>query len=74
MRTTQKELKNLVKAGTAIDVTNAGPEIINDIIYGRTVLAYSCGTYGVNGVLVKAWNDQLYAVIGRTTNLLLLIY
>lgn len=74
MKTTQKELKRMVENGTVIDVTNADKDTINNISHGRTVLAYSAGVYGVNGVLVKAWNDQLYAVIGRTTNLLLLIY
>lgn len=74
MKTTQKELKRMIANGTAADVTTAGPDIINNIAYGRTVLAYSCGTYGVNGVLVQAWDSKLYAVVGRTNNLLQLIY
>lgn len=66
MRTTQKELKRMVASGTAVDVTNAGKDTINNISHGRTVLAYSAGIYGLNGVLVKARDGTLCASIGRT--------
>lgn len=73
MKTTLKEIKRLINLGIAQDVTNAGPEIINDIIYGRTVLYYSAGLHGVNGCVVQAWDGKLYAVTQRCGNLLQLI-
>ena len=74
MKTTQKELKRLVRTGAAVDVTNASQDIINNIIYNRTVLAYSAGVYGLNGILVKNYDGTLYAVVGRTLNLFQLAY
>lgn len=74
MKTTQKELKRMVENGTVIDVTNADKDTINNISHGRTVLAYSAGVYGLNGVLIKAWDGTLYASIGRTLNTMQLAY
>ena len=62
---TQKELKNLVKSGRAIDVTNADSRSAIPESYSR--IGYSSGLYGCNGMLLQGVSGQLYAVTQRTT-------
>ena len=63
---TQKELKNLVNLGLAVDVTRAGER--EAIPENYTQIGYSAGVYGCNGMLLKGLETgQLYAVTGRTT-------
>lgn len=65
IKTTQRELKNLVKSGRAIDVTNAdNPSAIPE---SYRQIGYSCGVYGCNGMLLQGKSGQLYAVTQRTT-------
>lgn len=62
----QKELKNLVNLGLAVDVTRAGDA--NAIPESYTQIGYSCGVYGCNGMLLKGCESgKLYAVTARTT-------
>lgn len=63
-RYTQKQLKQLVRTGAAIDVTNDSKRRISG--YYRQV-GYSCGVYGCNGMLLQDESGQLYAVTARTT-------
>lgn len=65
IKTTQRELKNLVKSGRAIDVTNAGNTSAIPESYRQ--IGYSCGVYGCNGMLLQGESGQLYAVTQRTT-------
>lgn len=65
IKTTQRDLKNLVKSGRAIDVTNAGKK--NAIPESYTQIGYSSGVYGCNGMLLQGESGQLYAVTQRTT-------
>lgn len=66
MKYTQKQLKELVKSGVAVDVTNvdgrgAIPEDYRQI-------GYSSGVYGCNGMLLQGCESgALYAVTARTT-------
>lgn len=63
---TQKELKNLVNLGLAVDVTRAGER--EAIPENYTQIGYSAGVYGCNGMLLKGLETgQLYAVTNRTT-------
>lgn len=62
---TQKQLKNLVKTGAAVDITNAHDR--GAIPCGYSQIGYSCGVYGCNGMLLKGDNGKLYAVTARTT-------
>lgn len=62
---TLKNLKNLVKNGVAIDVTNAKSR--KDIPEHYIQIGYSAGVYGCNGMLFKGESGQLYAITGRTT-------
>ena len=63
---TQKQLKELVKSGAAVDVTNANgrgaiPENYRQIGYAR-------GVYGCSGMLLQGCESgKLYAVTSRTT-------
>lgn len=69
---TQKELRQLVRLGVAEDYTNKP----SDYIYTLNRLdkvGYSTGVYGVNGGLVQdPETGQLYAIIGRCSNLFIL--
>lgn len=65
IKTTQRELKNMVKSGRAIDVTNAGKR--SAIPESYTQIGYSSGVYGCNGMLLQGESGQLYAVTQRTT-------
>ena len=52
----QKQLKELIKTGVAIDVTDA------DIPENYTQIGYSCGVYGCNGQLfIGEMSHKLYA-------------
>ena len=63
---TQKQLKELVKSGAAVDVTNASGR--GDISEDYRQIGYSCGVYGCNGMLLQGCESgTLYAVTSRTT-------
>lgn len=63
-RYTQKQLRNLVKCGVAKDVTYAKDR--NDIPENYNQIGFSYGVYGCNGMLLKGFSGQLYAVTART--------
>lgn len=63
---TQKQLKELVKSGAAVDVTNAGER--GAIPENYRQIGYSRGVYGCNGMLLQGCESgTLYAVTARTT-------
>ena len=65
-KTTQRELKRLVKYGHAIELTNAKDR--KELPEGFSRLAYSAGIYGINGLLLKGDDTgKLYAITARTT-------
>lgn len=65
-RYTQKQLKSLVKAGAAIDVTNASER--NAIPENYKQIGFSAGVYGCNGQLFRGLESgKLYAITSRTT-------
>lgn len=59
---TQKQLKNLVKCGVAVDITNDNKRRINNY----TQIGYSCGVYGCNGMLLQDATGKLFAITDRT--------
>ena len=60
-QTTLKELRRLVRNGSAENVTEC-----KQITEGTTRIAYSSGIYGVNGALLRGEETgKLYAIIGR---------
>lgn len=61
-RTTQKEIKRLIKVGAAIELTDT-----NTIPAGRLeTVALSFGMYGMNGGLFRDYESgQLYAIPRR---------
>ena len=66
LRFTQKELRELVRSGAAVDVTRAtGREAIPE---NYRQIGYSCGVYGCNGMLLQGCDtNKLYAVTSNTT-------
>ena len=63
---TQKQLKELVKSGTAVDVTNAS--VRGAIPENYRQIGYACGVYGYSGMLLQGCESgTLYAVTSRTT-------
>lgn len=63
---TQKQLKELVKSGVAVDVTNADGR--GAIPENYCQIGYACGVYGCNGMLLQGCESgSLYAVTARTT-------
>ena len=65
IKTTKRELKQMVSSGRAIDVTNANGR--NEIPENYRQIAYSSGVYGCTGMLLQGESGQLYAVTDRTT-------
>ena len=63
-RTTQREIKQMVAYGRAIDITN-----IHEPIRGLEIVAVSVGVYGRNGLLLKDGQGQLYAITTRATSI-----
>lgn len=64
IKTTLKELKQLVKNGLAVDITTKKEKIT-----GLEKVAFSFGVYGINGGLLKDNNGNLYAITARATTL-----
>lgn len=63
---TQKELKQAVKLGLAIDITT-DDSIVNEHM---TMVGYSVGVYGLNGALLKGdETGENYAICARSSNL-----
>ena len=68
---TQRQLRELVNSGAAVDVTNGDNdtrEKIEAVEGSYTQIGYSAGVYGCNGMLLQGKRTkQLYAVTKRTT-------
>lgn len=62
---TQKFIKNLVKQGDAIDVTNSLSR--KDIPEGYFKVGYSKGVHGINGLILKGISGKLYAITKGNT-------
>lgn len=56
---TQKQLKNLIKIGSAVDITGKEKAIKED--YSQ--IGYSMGINGVNGYLFKGKSGKLYVCL-----------
>lgn len=65
IKTTKRDLKQMVKSGRAIDVTNA--QSVSEIPERYRQIAYSSGVYGCTGMLLQGESGQLYAITDRTT-------
>ena len=64
----QKEIKNLVKLGVAVDITSE--ECSLDRYRRLDPVAVSRGKYGMNGVLLKVCQTwKLYAITARNSAL-----
>ena len=62
---TNKQLKNLVLEGIAIDVTHSSKK--SDIPESYMQVGYASGLYGCSGMLLKGESGKLYAVTSRAT-------
>ena len=67
-RYTLKQLKSLVRQGLAIDITHEYTRAIPGAYYK---VGYSSGVYGCNGLLLRDYRGQLYAITARTTAIFL---
>ena len=62
---TQKQLKNMVATGAAIDVSRA--KSTKDIPEYYSQIGYASGMYGCSGMLLKGIESgKLYAITSRT--------
>lgn len=70
-RFTQRQLKDMVYYGSALDVTHATQSdyhALKNEEGGFDRIGYSSGTYGCNGLLLRGWETgKLYAITKRTT-------
>lgn len=68
---TQKQLRELVNSGVAVDVTNGDNDTRKEIerLEGcYTQVGYSAGAYGCSGMLFKGEKTgKLYAITRRTS-------
>lgn len=62
---TTRQLKELVKIGAAIDVTDAISTTA--IPEGYDKIGYSRGINGINGLLMRGKSGKLYAITSRST-------
>lgn len=67
---TQKQLREMVRYGIAVDVSNADNALREQLEAKEGYLSqigYASGVYGCNGMLLKGYNTgTLYAVTSRT--------
>ena len=72
---TQKTIRNLVKDGAAIDITNHDgymQEQLETLEGKLDCIGYSHGAYGVNGLLLRGRNTgNLYAITTRSSAIFL---
>lgn len=66
---TTRQLKELVKIGAAIDVTDAISTTAIPERYEK--IGYSRGINGLNGLLMKGKSGKLYAITSRSTAIML---
>ena len=70
LKTTQKQIKEMVQTGLAIDITNGNNDTRERLMASEGWLkeiAYSAGTYGCNGKVFRGEHTgTLYAITGRT--------
>lgn len=71
MKVTQKTIKRLIETGAAVDVSNA-ENYRRDFM--STILYYSVGESGVNGAALVLYDGTIQAVIGRCSNLFIMIH
>lgn len=68
MKTSQKEIKKLIKSKVIEDITTATNEILTDLELEKVVLSF--GIYGMNGGIFKSRkNGKLYGITARNCNL-----
>ena len=70
MKVSQATIKRLIEAGAAVDVTTA-ENFKRE--FGSTLLYHSEGANGVNGAALVTWDGKIFAVVGRCSNLFLMI-
>ena len=71
MKVSQAAIKRLVETGAAINMTNAE---INQRPFNSTVVFYSSGKSGLNGAILRLnATSELWAIVGRCTNLFILV-
>lgn len=62
---TQKQLRNLVATGSAVDVSRA--KSTKDVPEGYSRIGYANGIYGYSGMLLEGIESgKLYAITSRT--------
>lgn len=70
IRTTRSEIRNYLKQGYAEDLTYKKNDYIKELYKNEGYfdeIAYSAGTYGVNGLLLKGHNSgKMYTITDRT--------
>lgn len=64
----QKEIKQLVKLGTAVDITVDDSPLNGEKSWER--IACSHGVNGLNGGLIQGESGKLYAITARSTTLM----
>lgn len=75
MKTTQKAIREHVRAGIAQDITRYSFEQANALrhVHSLDTVAVSRGVYGLNGALLKDESGNLYAITARNTTLAQLV-
>lgn len=75
IKTTQKALRQHVRAGVAQDITNYSFEQAAALhrAHSLETVAVSRGVYGLNGALLKDETGTLYAITTRNTTLAQLV-
>ena len=63
MKLKQKELREMVRTGRAIDVSNA--KHTSEIPERYRQIGYAESIYGCGGMLLQGESGQLYAVVGH---------
>lgn len=64
----QKDIKQAINNGIALDGGTLTTEEVYDLARNRDVIGRSSGVYGLNGVLVKdRRTGTLWGFVGRTT-------
>ncbi len=71
---TQKQIKDYVRDGAAIDITNYGFSEMKDFLHSHDLdkIAVSRGTYGINGGLLQDRDTgEMYAITARNSVLMM---
>lgn len=75
MRVKQKDIRNMIRNGSALDITNMDSNTLYALMdHAKTInrIYYSAGVYGCNGAVIEI-DGTKYATCSRCSNMFIIL-